>query len=112
MIACRRRGSDRRARGRCRYGDDPQLERKRTNGVSFSDTKPEGTAMRAAELKRGTARDIMTANPTCATPSMTIRELARLLEDNQISGASVVDRERRVIGVVSRNDLRGVAGRF
>lgn len=52
-----------------------------------------------------TASDVMVAEPVCVPPSMTIRELARIFEENEISGAPVVDEEGRVIGVVSKSDL-------
>jgi CBS domain-containing protein len=52
-----------------------------------------------------TAKDVMTHEPVCVEPSTTIRQLARVLDENGISGAPVVDGQRRVIGVVSRTDL-------
>lgn len=52
-----------------------------------------------------TADAIMTPDPVCAEPSTTIRQLARLFEDNDISGCPVVDHSGRVIGVVSKTDL-------
>ncbi|CAG0984520.1 hypothetical protein PHYC_01950 [Phycisphaerales bacterium] len=52
-----------------------------------------------------TARDVMTKEPVCAEPSTTIRQLARLFEENEISGAPVVDGQGRVIGIVSKTDL-------
>ena len=51
------------------------------------------------------AQDIMTPEPVCAEPSTTIRQLARLFEENEISGCPVVDQEGKVIGVVSKTDL-------
>jgi CBS domain-containing protein len=56
----------------------------------------------SCELK---AKDVMVSEPVCADPSMTIRQLARIFEENEISGAPVVDKEGRVIGVVSKTDL-------
>ena len=56
------------------------------------------------ELK---AKDVMTPEPVCVTPSTTIRQLARLLQEHEISGAPVVDEEGRVVGVVSKTDLIG-----
>ncbi len=50
-------------------------------------------------------KDIMTADPICVTCDTTARELARLLEANEISGVPVVDSIDRVIGVVSKTDL-------
>jgi CBS domain-containing protein len=41
----------------------------------------------------------------CVERSTTIRQLARVFEENQISGAPVVDKEGRVVGVVSKTDL-------
>lgn len=54
------------------------------------------------ELK---ARDLMSPDPICVEPSTTIRQLARVFEDNEISGAPVTDQEGHVIGVVSKTDL-------
>ncbi len=51
------------------------------------------------------ARDVMTPDPVCVSPSTTIRELARIFEENEVSGAPVVDKEGKVIGVVSKTDL-------
>lgn len=52
-----------------------------------------------------TAQGIMTPEPVCAEPATTIRQLARLFEENDISGCPVVDEEGKVIGVVSKTDL-------
>ena len=54
------------------------------------------------ELK---ARDLMTTEPVCVSPSTRIRELARMFEEHEISGVPVVDQEGRVIGIVSKTDL-------
>lgn len=54
------------------------------------------------ELK---AVDVMTTEPVCVRESTTIRELARIFEDNEVSGAPVVDQEGKVVGVVSKTDL-------
>lgn len=47
----------------------------------------------------------MTREPVCAEPATTIRQLARLFDDNDISGCPVVDQEGKTIGVVSKTDL-------
>ena len=47
----------------------------------------------------------MTARPVAVSPTMTIRDLAELLDANEISGVPVVDGQDRVIGVVSKTDL-------
>lgn len=54
------------------------------------------------ELK---ASDIMTADPVCVAPSATIRELARLFEEHEISGVPVTDAQGKVTGIVSKTDL-------
>ncbi len=51
------------------------------------------------------ARDLMTPNPVCVGPATRIRELARIFEDHEISGAPVVDHRGCVIGIVSKTDL-------
>lgn len=57
------------------------------------------------QLKNDAASAIMTPDPVCAEPSTTIRQLARLFDENEISGCPVVDHRGRVIGVVSKTDL-------
>lgn len=52
-----------------------------------------------------TARDVMTPEPICAEPHMSIRTLVELLEGAGVSGAPVIDRQGGVIGVVSKSDL-------
>lgn len=54
------------------------------------------------ELK---AIDVMTAEPVTVGPAATIRDLARIFEVHEISGAPVVDQGGTVIGVVSKTDL-------
>lgn len=50
-------------------------------------------------------RDVMTADPICIGADTSARELARVLEANEISGVPVIDPSDRLIGVVSRTDL-------
>lgn len=69
------------------------------------------TASTIAGLLDVPARDLMTAEPVCAEPAMPLRAFARLLEDDEISGAPVVDASGRVIAVASRTDvLRHLGG--
>ena len=51
------------------------------------------------------AEGIMVAEPVCVVPSTTIRELARVFEENEISGAPVVDPQGHLVGIVSKTDL-------
>ncbi len=57
-------------------------------------------------------KDIMTRDPICVTGDTSARELARILETNEISGCPVLDAVDRIIGVVSKTDLlrRAVEG--
>jgi CBS domain-containing protein len=56
-------------------------------------------------MKKQQAKDIMNANVICAKANMDIRELAKLLTDEKISGAPVVDDNDNLVGVVSLLDL-------
>lgn len=49
--------------------------------------------------------DVMTADPVCAASGASLRDVARLLVEYEISGVPVVDDQERLIGVVSRTDL-------
>ena len=51
------------------------------------------------------AKDVMVPEPVCVEPSTTVRQLARIFEEHEISGAPVVDKEGRVIGIVTKTDL-------
>ncbi len=50
-------------------------------------------------------QEVMTREPVCAERSTTIRELARMFEEFEISGVPVIDQEGSVIGVVTKTDL-------
>jgi len=51
------------------------------------------------------AKDIMTKDVITVKPESTVEALARLLMDNRISGVPVVDEEKKIIGIVTENDL-------
>jgi len=51
------------------------------------------------------ARDIMTHEVISISPTATIRDAARLLSDYSISGAPVIDRESRMVGILTQADL-------
>jgi CBS domain-containing protein len=51
------------------------------------------------------ARDIMNRNVITIQEDATIEELARILTENHISGAPVVDREGKMVGIVTDADL-------
>ena len=56
-----------------------------------------------------TAGDLMNPEVLTVDETMTVRELARFLTDNQITGAPVEDAGGKLIGVVSVVDIAGVA---
>jgi len=51
------------------------------------------------------AKDIMTKEVITVKPEATVEELARLLMDNKISGVPVVNDNKKLIGIVTENDL-------
>lgn len=53
----------------------------------------------------GTVGKIMTRNVVTVTPDTSIREAAKVMSDNRISGVPVVDGEGRLVGMVSEADL-------
>ena len=51
------------------------------------------------------AKDIMTKDVITIHPEATVEELARLLMEHKISGVPVVDNEKKLVGIVTENDL-------
>ncbi len=68
-------------------------------------TKSRSTPTQAPSHEPVPVSQVMTRNPIAVAGSETLRELARLLTENEISGVPVVDAQERVIGVISRTDL-------
>jgi CBS domain-containing protein len=58
-----------------------------------------------------TAKDIMTPDVITVSPTMTVRNLASTLIKNQISGAPVVGKNGKIIGVVSEADIVAKKGK-
>ena len=56
-----------------------------------------------------TAADLMNPEVLTVPEEMTVRDLASFLMDNEITGAPVVDREDRLVGMVSVVDIADVA---
>ena len=52
-----------------------------------------------------TAKDIMQTNVLHIKKDMLVRDIAKLLLENKISGVPVLDDDGKVIGVVTENDL-------
>jgi CBS domain-containing protein len=51
------------------------------------------------------AKDIMTKKVITIHPEATVEDLARLLMKNKISGVPVVDNKKKLVGIVTENDL-------
>lgn len=51
------------------------------------------------------AEQIMTREPSCLTPDMSIRAMARALEAHEVSGFPVVDQTGVLVGIVTKTDL-------
>lgn len=51
------------------------------------------------------ARHVMTRDVVTVAPDMPVRDVARVLVENRISAAPVVDADGRVVGIVSEGDL-------
>lgn len=51
------------------------------------------------------AKDIMTKEVVTVKPDATVEELARLLMHNKISGVPVTDDSKKLLGIVTENDL-------
>jgi len=54
-------------------------------------------------------KDHMTENPVTLAPDMEIRHAAQLLIDRDISGAPVLDKHGRLVGVLTERDCMRVA---
>ena len=51
------------------------------------------------------ARDVMTSNPACCTPNMTIDQVARLMAHNDCGEIPVVDATDQPVGVITDRDI-------
>lgn len=51
------------------------------------------------------ARDIMTPNPVCCSPSTTLDEVAKMMLHNDCGEIPIVDVTDRVIGVITDRDI-------
>ncbi len=52
-----------------------------------------------------TAKEIMTRKVITVKPDLSVKELARVLVTNKISGAPVVDEQENLVGIVTEKDL-------
>ncbi len=56
-------------------------------------------------MKQTLAKDVMTEKVVTLTPEDTVKEAAKVLVDNHISGAPVVDSDGKLVGLISESDL-------
>lgn len=61
--------------------------------------------MAHAVTKATRISEIMTTDPVTVSPSDNLREVARIFDANEISGAPVIDGSGQAIGVISRTDI-------
>ena len=52
-----------------------------------------------------TVSDLMTPDPVLVDESATVDDAVRLLEENEVSGLPVVDRDGLLVGVISQTDI-------
>ncbi|MFH0824588.1 MAG: CBS and ACT domain-containing protein [Pseudomonadota bacterium] len=50
-------------------------------------------------------RDVMNSKPVTVTPELTMEEVVRVLLENRIPGAPVIDEDGRVLGTITEADL-------
>ena len=58
-------------------------------------------------MKTELVKDWMTANPICVSPETTLPEALQIMKDKRIRRLPVVDGNGKLVGVVTRGDLRG-----
>jgi CBS domain-containing protein len=59
-------------------------------------------------MRERTAREVMSSDVVKVRTDMSVSDLAQFLVDNEISGAPVEDRDGRLVGVVSLQDVAAV----
>jgi CBS domain-containing protein len=57
------------------------------------------------------AKDIMTRDVVTVSPTTSVKELAKTLVQQQISGAPVMNKKGQIVGVVSETDIVASSGR-
>jgi len=58
-------------------------------------------------MKTELVKDWMTANPICVSPETTLPEALQIMKDKRIRRLPVMDGKGKLVGVVTRGDLRG-----
>jgi CBS domain-containing protein len=60
-------------------------------------------------MKTELVKDWMTPNPICASPNTSLPEAHQMMKDRNIRRLPVVDEEGKLVGIVTRGDIRGAA---
>ncbi len=68
-------------------------------------TTKRARTVKALKLGQPIVADVMTEDPICIETGSSLRHVAELLDEHEISGLPVVDDQLRLVGVVSRTDL-------
>lgn len=75
--------------------------------ASLSDTALRDARQIEYHLSRVEIGAIMSRNPVAVPDDYTIEETAEVLLNNKFSGCPVVDREGRIVGIITKDDLFG-----
>lgn len=73
--------------------------------TSKSKTRPRPKATTSSTANVVLCRDVMTRDVITVSPDCTLSELCRVLAEDDISGAPVVDHRGDLIGIVSKTDV-------
>jgi len=81
------------------------ITRMRPKRMAKAGVRPARPVNAERRNERPCVADVMTRDPICIETGATLRQVAELLDTNEISGLPVVDDQLRLVGVVSRTDL-------
>ncbi len=73
--------------------------------LHYRDRAEEGRAARVWEREPSEAQDIMTKNPRSVLPDSTLREVARIMHDEDTGIVPVSDANRRLVGLLTDRDM-------
>jgi CBS domain-containing protein len=75
------------------------------SGRARRPTPGHAEAVPAGVDDRRRVRDVMTPYPTCCAPGDTAERAARVMRDGRVGAVPVVQRDRRLVGIVTDRDL-------
>ncbi|MEZ3115394.1 IMP dehydrogenase [Halobaculum sp. MBLA0147] len=83
-----------------------EMARRGGLGVLHRNMTVEQVVAEVERVKRADELVIRRENVVTASPDQTVREVDGMMEDEEVSGAPVVDDEDRVLGIISGTDIR------